>query len=124
MLTGFPVHQEVLNPYTANGGAWAFARRGSGGDDDKLDALTRERFEKRFPGGADEAETEFFALVYSHVRRADSLPTNRGRAADSPRRRVAATPRSQRGWSMETAAPWPRCGYSPGKGLTPRPRRG
>mmetsp|Transcript_22106 Transcript_22106/g.68144 ORF Transcript_22106/g.68144 Transcript_22106/m.68144 type:complete len:568 (-) Transcript_22106:20-1723(-) len=66
MLTGFPVHQEVLNPYTANGGAWAFARRGSGGDDDKLDALTRERFEKRFPGGADEAETEFFALVYSY----------------------------------------------------------
>ena len=65
-LTGFPVDQERLHGYTRDGGAWAAAARargaGAGADDG---AVFREAFDKRFPGGADEAEVECFARVFS-----------------------------------------------------------
>ena len=65
-LTGFPVDQERLHGYTRDGGAWAAHARARGaaaaGDDG---AVFREAFDKRFPGGADEAEVECFARVFS-----------------------------------------------------------
>ena len=65
-LTGFPVDQERLHGYTRDGGAWAAHARArgaaAGGDDG---AVFREAFDKRFPGGADEAEVECFARVFS-----------------------------------------------------------
>ena len=65
-LTGFPVDQERLHGYTRDGGAWAAAARARGaGAGDDGGAVFREAFDKRFPGGADEAEVECFARVFS-----------------------------------------------------------
>ena len=70
MLTGFPVQQLRLDAYTSTGGAAAKAfLEGPDMPADRLAevrAARAEAFDGRYPGGADDAELEFFAMLYSY----------------------------------------------------------
>ncbi|KAH8051317.1 calcium-dependent cysteine-type endopeptidase [Aureococcus anophagefferens] len=70
MLTGFPVQQLRLDAYTSTGGAAAKAfLEGPDMPADRLAevrAALAEAFDGRYPGGADDAELEFFAMLYSY----------------------------------------------------------